>query len=318
MIRVRLSTDVAQLAGGRPAHRDVVLLHRGGRDRVHRGGDGEPLHLADQGGLGVLGDHQPGVDARVVGEEGRQAVRAVLVQQPVGAALGDRGQVGGGDGEEVQHVADGGAVEVAVGLDPADPGALVRAVAPDDHRVVDGGGQFAVGDQAGVREGVAAGAGDLRGAAHGVRVLDPGGVVLVVAGQAGTRQYPAHVVGAGRLAGVRADGVQFGRQHLVGAEQRLQGEGGGDVGGGEERARSAQAITSMPSMPSVPLMRARPSFSRSSTGSMPCSARSSAAGRTVTVGALGLALAHQHLGAVRRAARGRRSSRASRTRGRPG
>ncbi len=46
------------------------------------------------------------------------------------------------------------------------------------------------------------------------------------------------------------------------------------------RARSAQAITSMPSMPSVPLSSASPSFSRSSTGAMPCSARSSAAGRS--------------------------------------
>lgn len=44
------------------------------------------------------------------------------------------------------------------------------------------------------------------------------------------------------------------------------------------RWRSAMAITSMPSMPSVPLMRARPSFSSSSTGSMPAAASSPSAG----------------------------------------
>ena len=59
------------------------------------------------------------------------------------------------------------------------------------------------------------------------------------------------------------------------------------------------AISSMPSMPSVPLRRARPSFSRSSTGLIPCSASSSPAGRDRAVGAFRVALAHQGQGAVR-------------------
>ena len=45
-------------------------------------------------------------------------------------------------------------------------------------------------------------------------------------------------------------------------------------------SRSASAMISMPSMPSVPLTRARPSFSRSSTGSIPASASASPAGRS--------------------------------------
>ena len=69
--------------------------------------------------LRVLGDHQAAVDARVVGQERRQAVRARDVEHPVGAALGDGGDVGRRDGQEVEHVGDGGAVEVAVGLDAA-------------------------------------------------------------------------------------------------------------------------------------------------------------------------------------------------------
>ncbi len=44
------------------------------------------------------------------------------------------------------------------------------------------------------------------------------------------------------------------------------------------RARSAHASISMATMPSVPLMRARPSFSTSSTGSRPASASAVAAG----------------------------------------
>ena len=111
----------AQLAGGGPAHRDVVLLHRARRDRVDAGRDGEPLELGDDRGLGVLRDHQAAVDAGVVGEERRQVVVARPVEEAVAAALGDRGHVGGDDRQEVEDVGDRRAVEVAVGLDPAGP-----------------------------------------------------------------------------------------------------------------------------------------------------------------------------------------------------
>ena len=106
-----------QLAPGGPAHRDVVLLHRRARDAVHARGRGEALELGHQRRLRVLGDHQPGVDTRVVGQERRQAVAARLVEEAVGAPLGHAREVGDGDRQEVEHVADGRAVEVAVGLD---------------------------------------------------------------------------------------------------------------------------------------------------------------------------------------------------------
>lgn len=60
-----------------------------------------------------------GVDAGVVGEEGGQAAVAGGVEESVGAAFGDGGCVGDGDGEEVEDVGDRGAVEVAVGFDSA-------------------------------------------------------------------------------------------------------------------------------------------------------------------------------------------------------
>ena len=48
----------------------------------------------------------------------------------------------------------------------------------------------------------------------------------------------------------------------------------------QSTSRSASARSSIPSMPSVPLMRASPSFSCSSMGSMPASASSSGTGRS--------------------------------------
>ena len=49
------------------------------------------------------------------------------------------------------------------------------------------------------------------------------------------------------------------------------------------RRRSARARTSMPSMPSVPLISASPSFSARVTGARPAAARASAAGRDAPV-----------------------------------
>ena len=62
---------------------------------------------------------QAGVDAGIVGQERRQAVVAGDVEEAIGAPLGHARHVGDGDREEVEHVADGRAVEVAVGLDAA-------------------------------------------------------------------------------------------------------------------------------------------------------------------------------------------------------
>ena len=63
--------------------------------------------------------------------------------------------------------------------------------------------------------------------------------------------------------------------------------------------RSLIASTSMPSMPSVPLISARPSLAASSTGARPAAASASAAGISVPVGVAHLALAHQRQRAVR-------------------
>ena len=91
----------SQLAGGPPAHRDVVLLHRAGRQRVHPRRGGEQAILGDHRRLRVLGDHQPRIDARVLGEEGRQTLRPACVEQAVRPPLGDRAGVGDRHREQV-------------------------------------------------------------------------------------------------------------------------------------------------------------------------------------------------------------------------
>ncbi len=108
---------------------------------------------------------------------------------------------------------------------------------PSSDGVVDGGGELPLGDAERVREGVASGAGDLGGAAHGVGVLNARGVACdlgVPPGEAGAGEDAEHVVGGRALARVGPDGVQLGRQDLVGPEQRFEAERGGDVGGGVE------------------------------------------------------------------------------------
>jgi hypothetical protein len=217
-----------ELAGGGPSHGHVVLLHRARGDRVDTGGGGEALHLRDDRGLGVLGDHVARVDPGVVGEERRQAVVARLVEEPVRAALGDRGDVGRCDGEEVEHVGDRGAVEVAVRLD---------AAVVEDDRVVDGRVELARRDRRGVVHRVAGRSMDLRRAAERVGVLDAVAVGAPVAGDdAGVGEDPPEVLRRGGLAGVGPQGLEVGGEDPVGAELGLDRHGGRDVRRTQDRA----------------------------------------------------------------------------------
>ncbi len=248
----------AELAGRVPPHRHVVLLHRAGRDGVDARRHSQPLQRRADAGLGVLGDHQAGVDAGVVGEEGRQAAVAGDVEEAVGAPLADAGEVGDADGEEVEDVRHRCAVEVAVRLHPS---------VVEHGRVVDGRRQFPLGDQRGVADGVTDAAVHLRRAAQGVGVLHHA-VADPVAGQdrgageepraGGTQTWPAR----------GGDAAPSGRPRRCG-RCRAGPPRSSQRPGRRRRAaasRSASASTSMPSMPSVPLIRARPSFSASTTG----------------------------------------------------
>ena len=78
---------------------------------------------------------------------------ACYVEEAVGSAFADTRDIRGHDGEEVQDVGHGGSVEVTVRSNPSVEG---------DNGIVDSTGQFAPGDEAGVIDGVACAAGDLR------------------------------------------------------------------------------------------------------------------------------------------------------------
>ena len=82
-------------------------------------GHGEPLELGHDRGLRVLGDHVAGVHAGIVRQERRQPVAAGLVEEPVGPSFRHARDVRDGDRQEVEHVPDRRAVEVAVGLHAA-------------------------------------------------------------------------------------------------------------------------------------------------------------------------------------------------------
>ena len=137
-IRPRLATRGAQLARRAPAHRHVVLLHRARRQRVDARRRGQPPVLGHHRRLRVLGDHQPRVDARRrSARNGGSPCERVAVEQPVGAALGDRADLGHGDRQEVADEGERRAVEVAARLDPT---------VGQHHRVVDRRAQLDGGD----------------------------------------------------------------------------------------------------------------------------------------------------------------------------
>ena len=141
------------------------------------------------------------------------ATHTIRIKHPVRPSFGDGAEVRDGDGQEVQDVRHGRTVEVAIGA---------HAAVGQDNGVVDGRGQFAGCHEFRMVNGVTHGTGNLRGAAQRVGILHPGVPHLVGSDNRRIRQHAEHVVGAGCLAGMRTQrSVQFGQEHLVGTQQRL-------------------------------------------------------------------------------------------------
>ena len=185
----------------------------------------------------------PGSSAR---NGGRPWLR-VGVEEAVGPALAHAGDVGDDDGQQVAGVGERRAVEVADRLDPP---------VGEHDRVVDGRRQLPVGARLGEGERVAGGAVDLRRAPQRVRVLDTrvAGAVRRHDGRAGEQRA--------RCWRPTPAGPGWGRER-----DEVGGEGAGRCRADPRRSwprrrrrpaaarrRSAQASTSMPSIPSVPLI----------------------------------------------------------------
>ena len=139
----------------------------------------EDLVLGGEGGRGHVGHHEPGVQAALAGEEGGQAGER-RVHEPLGAALADRAEVGGGDGQQVGGDRHRLAVEVPARQD------LARL--REDHGVVGGGVHLDLVDAGHVAERVPRGAVHLRHAAQAVGVLDAAAVAVRLAHGAAREQ----------------------------------------------------------------------------------------------------------------------------------
>ena len=196
-------------------------------------GTASRLSSRDDRGRGVLRDHVAGVDARVVGEERRQALAAGDVEEPVGAPLRHAGDVGDGDRQVVQRVGDRRAVEVAVGLDPAvgqhdrvvDRPRPARARPPRRRTP-----RCRAPRRAPAARSAASrrpGPGCSRGRGGWPRSPSPASSARTLAALAS-------------LARVRAQRLQVGGEHPVGAEQGLDAHRGDDVGGTQQQPQVVQ------------------------------------------------------------------------------
>ena len=72
-----------------------------------------------------------------------------------------------------------------------------------------------------------------------------------------------------------SEGVQIIGEDVVGTEQAFNAHGGGDVGDLEQSPEIEDREHQHAGMPSVPLIKARPSFSASVTGEMPAASNAS-------------------------------------------
>ncbi len=219
---------LAQMERRSASHGHVVLLVGAGRDRVDRRRMGQGLQLVDEGGRGVVGDHQSRVDPGRIGQEGRQS-RQAGVHQARGAALGDRGQLGDRHGGVVEGERQRLAVEVAARHD---------RTRREDERVVGGGVDLDPQDALELRQRVARRAMDLRHAAQAVRVLEPmievGAVRLP---DLAVAQELAKVACRRDLPGVWPRGDQRLLERGAGSEHRLEAHGADDVGGQRQAQR---------------------------------------------------------------------------------
>ena len=149
-----------------------------------------------------------------------------LVEEAVGAPLAHARHVGHRDREEVEHVADRRAVEVAVRLQP--PSSVTTGLSIALF-------QLARGDRARVLDGVARGAVHLRGAAQRVGVLHPGEPARPMAGDhGGAGEHLPHGPRRDGLTGMRPQRLQVGGEHGVGSRESLDAHRGGEVGGGQQ------------------------------------------------------------------------------------
>ncbi len=186
--------------------------------------------LRNQRGGGVLSEHVTAVDAGARREEGRQTRGVLRVEQAVGATLGDRRQLGQGDGHEVER--EGQRLSVEVARRHHLPG-----VGKDD-RIVHHRSQLASEHLPRKGQRVAGRPVHLGGAAQAVGILDGVDEVVPVAGaDLGTLDEAGDVGRRDDLPGVRPQAVDLGAERAGGTHQRFHRQRAGKVGGTSDAKR---------------------------------------------------------------------------------
>ena len=105
--------DRAQLGRRSHAHRNMIFLAAGRRHVIHAGRMREHLHFIDQRDRRNLRDHVTRSRAGMRGEKRRQAFVEIGIDQTLGAALADAGEIRKDDRRIVQRERHGRAVKVA-------------------------------------------------------------------------------------------------------------------------------------------------------------------------------------------------------------
>ena len=181
------------------------------------------LHLVHQCGRRVVGDHQPALDARSLGEERGQAGREMRIHEACSPPFGDRRQLRDGHRGVVERQRQRLAVEVA---------AADHLSRREDEWVVGRRVDLDAEDALELRQRVASGAVDLRHASEAVGVLHAVlGIGAMGRPDLAVRQQRAQVPGRCDLPRMRARGDQLLREGGAGAEHRLEAHRADDVGG---------------------------------------------------------------------------------------
>ena len=207
-------------------HADVVFLIGAGRHGVHAAWMGDHTVLGDQGGRRHLGDHETGVQAAFLDQEGRQFAH-LGIHQDRGAAFRDIANLAERHGDLIGSESNGFGVKVAARDDVA--------ILDEDQRVVGHGVRLARQRGGGASQHIEDRAHDLGLAAQGVGVLDLGAVVAVTVADGGACHQLAQAGGDGDLARLTAQGVDAMIEGRVGSFQGIDRQGPGSDSSGERR-----------------------------------------------------------------------------------
>ncbi len=179
----------------------MILLSGACRDRVDRRRMAERLVLGDERRGHVLRDHEPRVETAIGGQERRQAVAEIRVDETLDATLGDARELGHRHRKSVECEGEGLSVEV--------PGGDEQLVLDEHERIVGRCVELRGDRVLDVVEQVARRAVHLRGAAQRVRVLHLVAPAVRLHDRR-VRKQASHVAGRRRLPAQRAQRVHLG------------------------------------------------------------------------------------------------------------